>query len=79
MSESRIAELEEENIRLRTMLALNVAGHRLYSDDGALQDATELPFIDFKRDTAEEINAKIYQRGLNKLKNNAAIESEKSK
>lgn len=33
-------------------------------DDGELVDATKLPVIDYYRDTADEIEDKIHQRGI---------------
>lgn len=48
---------------LRTMLAIRVAGPTLYADDGELQDNSAQPFIDFKRDSAKEIERKLMERG----------------
>jgi hypothetical protein len=60
-------DMEQENAELRQLLAVRVAGARLYADDGELQDASELPAIDFKRDTPGEISRKLTDRGLKKL------------
>ena len=54
--------LERENAELRVRWAVAYAGMALYSDDGELQDGRESPFIDFKRDTLDEIDAKMLQR-----------------
>lgn len=49
---------------LRLMLAIRVAGPTLYADDGELQDNSVQPFIDFKRDSAKEIERKLMERGM---------------
>lgn len=63
----RSMELEQENTRLREMLWFN-HGHQghpiLYGDDGEMQCNTCR--IDFKRDSAEEIQRKV--RAYNELK-----------
>lgn len=65
---ARPASLTHENRLLREMLAIRVAGVTgLYTDDGELQDSSELPMIDFKRDSAEEIRRKLTERGMRKL------------
>lgn len=56
--------LQAENAALRRMLACRVAGASLYVDDGELQDNTVLPFIDFRRDSVEEIERKLIDRGI---------------
>lgn len=56
-----------ENWLLRQMLALRVGGPHLYTDDGELQDNSEHPAIDFKRDSAELIRQKLIQRAERKL------------
>lgn len=38
----------------------------MYLDDGELQDNTEIPYIDFKRDSAAEILIKLKKRIHNK-------------
>lgn len=58
-----IDKMRAENAKLRLMLAIGVAGAMLYTDDGELQDNTERPFIDFKRDSVDEIERKFAQRG----------------
>ena len=53
----------EENDLLRSMLARSYSGPgKLYCDDGELQDNSERPFIDFKRDGAEDIQRKMEER-----------------
>jgi hypothetical protein len=54
--------MEHDNRELRRIIAFNL-GKSLYTDDGELQDNSRLPFIDFYRDTAEEINRKLKERG----------------
>jgi hypothetical protein len=48
---------------LRKLLAIRVAGASLYGDDGELQDNSVHPCIDFKRDSAMEIERKLLERG----------------
>ena len=48
---------------LRQMLALAYSGHHLYCDDGELQD-NRWPLIDFMRDSVQEIQNKISERGI---------------
>lgn len=52
--------------KLRLMLCLARAD-RPYMDDGEAQDNSDLPAIDFLRDTPDEIEAKLYQRNLKKF------------
>lgn len=54
--------LKAESESLREMLAHLYAGPDLYSDDGELQDARAVPFIDFKRDTAADIRCAMVER-----------------
>lgn len=54
----------DENRALRRLLAVRVAGALLYADDGELQDNTQNPHIDFRRDTPSEIQRKLQERGL---------------
>lgn len=61
-------DLEKENRTLRRLLCFKIAGSKGYYDDGELQDNTEKPFIDFKRDSANEIDKKLIRRSLNKIK-----------
>lgn len=58
---------EQENVILRELLAFRVAGGLLYHDDGELSDASEWPHIDFKRDSALEIELKLRERGIRSL------------
>jgi len=48
---------------LRRLLAFCYCGSQLYADDGELQDNRMRPWIDFKRDTPEEIERKMEERG----------------
>ena len=48
--------------KLRRLLAIRVAGAALYGDDGELQDNSVRPFIDFLRDSPDEISAKLMER-----------------
>jgi len=57
--------LDAEVIELRRLLAF--AHGVTYCDDGELQDASAKPFIDYSRDTVDEIKSKIYKRGLAQL------------
>jgi hypothetical protein len=50
--------------QLRQLLAVRVAGAMLYADDGELQDNTQNPCIDFRRDKPSEIQRKLQERGL---------------
>lgn len=59
--------------RLREMVAMAYSGIALYCDDGELQDNRVHPFIDFKRDSVEEIDRKMQLRAVNKL--NAAMKA----
>ncbi len=59
---------EQENKQFRIMLALAHAGLSLYSDDGELQDSRAHPWIDWKRDSCEDIQQKLLERTLNELK-----------
>ncbi len=61
------AEQPQAEQELRELLAVRVAGALLYADDGELQDASELPAIDFKRDAPGEIARKLTDRGLKRL------------
>lgn len=51
-----------DELTLRRLLAVQVAGAALYCDDGELQDNSMLPYIDFLRDSPSEIEAKLRQR-----------------
>ena len=61
-------DLERENRTLRRLLCFKVAGGKGHYDNGELQDNTEKPFIDFKRDSVNEIEKKLITRSLNKIK-----------
>ena len=58
---------QAESAELRHILAVQVAGATLYMDDGELQDSSEQPTIDFKRDTPGAIQRKLTDRGLRRL------------
>lgn len=62
---------ERENIILRRLLMQRVASLP-YCDDGEMQDSSKWPHIDFKRDSAEDIEAKLVERARIAL----AIESQ---
>ena len=62
-----VQRLLAENRKLRYLLAVRVAGACLYVDDGDMHDATEHPSIDFRRDSADEIERKLMDRGLRRL------------
>jgi len=47
--------------------AFAYSGTRLYGDDGELQDNSEQPLIDWRRDSATEILAKIRERANRKI------------
>jgi hypothetical protein len=47
---------------LRRLLAYRCAGSLLYADDGELQDSTARPWIDFKRDSVDNIETKLGER-----------------
>lgn len=48
--------------RLRRLLA--VAHGLTYGDDGELQSSEPRPAIDFKRDSVDEIERKLYERAI---------------
>jgi hypothetical protein len=56
---------ERENLKLRRMLATS-SGTLTYTDDGELQDTSERPWIDYLRDSADEIEEKRRQRFIAK-------------
>ena len=56
------AVLRRENRELRVLLAVRVSGQTLYADDGELSDCSEWPYIDYKRDTPEQIKRALQQR-----------------
>ena len=53
-----------EITQLRRMLGILYAGPLAYTDDGELQDNRTTPFIDFMKDTPQEIQAKMRERSL---------------
>lgn len=62
-ADAEITRLKEELGGARELIAWACAGTTLYADDGELQDNSQKPFIDFRRDTIEEIKHKIQVRG----------------
>ena len=61
-------ELRAENKQLRTLLAITYSKHRLYTEDGKIEDSSEYPTIDFKNDAAGEIDKKIMIRATDAAK-----------
>jgi hypothetical protein len=59
-----VARLRAENLKLRRMLWMAHTHGMGYGDDGELQDTTRRPFIDWKRDTIEQIHEALYQRAM---------------
>lgn len=59
---NEIALLQAENRKLRELLW--VSHGRGYGDDGELQNAMADPAIDFARDRAEDIEAKLIHRNM---------------
>lgn len=55
-----------EELQLRLLLGLRVAGAALYTDEGEMQDLSAWPHIDFRRDSAAEIGEKLAQRAHSK-------------
>lgn len=53
--------------RLRGLFASAYSGAALYTDDGELQDSSRRPFIDFKRDSIDDIEKKIAERARTAL------------
>ena len=71
-SARRLIETQNNEKKLRTILALAYSGRaRMYTDDGEFQDSTTKPFIDYKRDSVDEIQSKIFERGKKKLRDDA--------
>jgi hypothetical protein len=60
---SELMPKSDDEITLRELLAYAYAGASLYTDDGELQDSRRHPFIDFLRDSPDDIAAKMRQRG----------------
>jgi hypothetical protein len=50
--------------QLRQMLAKSTCAATLYTDDGELSDSSVAPFIDFKRDSPEQIRLKLQTRAI---------------
>lgn len=69
-----LAKARYENRHLRFALALNYSGVALYRDDGECADNSVLPFIDWKRDTWDELAAKMKARGMAALEKDTADE-----
>lgn len=63
-----LADAVSREADLRRMLAGAYAGAGLYGDDGEMQDNRERPFIDFLRDTVKDIESKIQDRGMAKIR-----------
>lgn len=63
-----LIEQTPDEMRLRRLLAVAYSGSKLYTDDGELQDGSTLPVIDFKRDTVDEIEEAITERGRKQAK-----------
>lgn len=55
-------ELESENLIFRQLLFGAHSRGLGYGDDGELQDCTKWPYIDWKRDSAGEIQHKLLAR-----------------
>lgn len=62
-----VAVPNESEKAIRRLLCSVYAGPLAYTDDGEAQDNREHPHIDFMRDSADEIQAKMRQRNLTKL------------
>jgi hypothetical protein len=67
--------LQAEVERLKGFVA-GLIGTALYRDDGELQDNSEYPFIDFKRDSTDEIIRKFAERSRNAVLNRHQSEEE---
>lgn len=66
--QEQVKSYKDDDFELRCMVAIAFSGSKLYTDDGELQDNSEPPFIDYKRDTVEEIHTKIFQRRQPEIK-----------
>ena len=64
-----IKNMPDTEYRLRIMLCNSYSGAKAYIDDGELSDCRVFPFIDFLRDTPDEIQKKIFERNLKEFKN----------
>jgi len=58
------ATQDVEEKKLRRMLCVAYSGTAAYMDDGEASDARAHPFIDFMRDSVDEIQAKMRERGV---------------
>lgn len=58
--------MPDTELKLRRLLAFSYGGPALYADDGELQDGSELPAIDFLRDSPDTIRHKMQERGINR-------------
>lgn len=58
-----------DELTLRRLLAFSYSGTHLYGDDGELQDG-RFPTIDYRRDSVQDIETKIHQRGMDIVKHN---------
>lgn len=67
--------LLKDNAKLRRLLAIAYSGAKLYGDNGELQDNSEFPFIDFARDSADEIEAALRARANKRA---SSFESDRS-
>lgn len=63
-----VADIAKENYNLRALLAFAYSGAGLYTDDGELQDGSSFTFIDFKRDSIEELREKMAEKAKEKIK-----------
>ena len=63
-------DISADNLKLRRMLAIAIAGAHLYGDDGELQDSTSFPYIDFLRDSPDLILKKLEERAMKKMLDN---------
>lgn len=63
----QLDSVTNENQLLRLLLAVQVAGTELYTDDGEMLDSTAAPIIDFKRDSVVDIRRKLRERGLKRM------------
>ena len=52
---------------LRELVAFNCSGFNLYRDDGELSDCSEVPHIDYMRDSPKEIKEKLRVRRVNEF------------
>jgi hypothetical protein len=68
VTKEELATLRTENRELRIMCAIAHCGLALYHDDGELQDSREYPWIDWKRDSVSEIEAKLHERAIRRMR-----------